>query len=82
MISKCPTHPTTAGNRWGILAMCKILSQLGCDVHFLYIDERPILSDFSDNNEEYLQTKSFWGFNFHVCKVSRWQKMLKNSQRI
>ena len=78
MISKCPTHPTTAGNRWGILAMCKILSQLGCDVHFLYIDERPILSDFSDNNEEYLQTKSFWGFNFHVCKVSRWQKMLKN----
>ena len=42
IVSKCPTHPTSAGNRWGILAQTQILKDLGNEIFFLYIDERPM----------------------------------------
>lgn len=42
IVSKCPTHPTDAGNRWGILAQTEILRELGNEIYFLYIDERPL----------------------------------------
>lgn len=45
VVSKCPTHPTTAGNRWGILAQTKILEKLDNEIHFLYIQELPMKID-------------------------------------
>lgn len=55
IVSKCPTHPTTAGNRNFIKMQCEMLKQLGHDVHFLYIEELPLnrkgscISDMYEN---------------------------------
>ena len=40
IVAKTPTHPTTAGNRWGILAQAESLKKLGNEVYFLYVEER------------------------------------------
>ena len=42
IISKCPTHPTNAGNRWWILSQAEMFMSLGHDVYFLYINEMPL----------------------------------------
>lgn len=41
IISKCPTHPTNAGNRWWILSQAEMFKSLGHDVYFLHISEMP-----------------------------------------
>ena len=40
IISKCPTHPTNAGNRWWILSQAEMFMSLGHDVYFLYISDK------------------------------------------
>lgn len=42
IISKCPTHPTDAGNRWWILSQAEMFMSLGHDVYFLYVSEMPL----------------------------------------
>lgn len=42
IISKCPTHPTNAGNRWWILSQAEMFKSLGHDVYFLHISEMPL----------------------------------------
>lgn len=80
IISKCPTHPTTAGNRWAILAQANILASLDNEIHFLYIDERGLRGN--NNNDEmetsYQATKVYWGERFHSLRISKAEKLLKN----
>ena len=64
IISKCPTHPTDAGNRWGILAQAKILEMLGCDIHFLYVQELPMKKDIKPYLRDLKETSEFWGIFF------------------
>ena len=45
IISKCPTPPTNAGNRWWILSQAEMFMSLGHDVYFLYINEMPLRQD-------------------------------------
>lgn len=84
IVSKCPTHPTTAGNRWGILAQANILKFLGAEVHFLYIEERALTKKHG-NLKEYeqclKQTKNYWGKNFHYYHIPIWEKLIFNIKK-
>lgn len=79
MVSRTPTHPTNAGNRWGILTMSNTLQQLGCEIYFLYIDERG-LRHFrkADGQKDFYETKSFWKDHFFVYRVGKLQKFYRN----
>lgn len=74
IVSKCPTHPTDAGNRWWILAQAKILQKLGHEVHFLYIEEKPLRGDVAPYIEAMEKTRKYWKNNFHLFTVSKWSK--------
>ena len=65
IVSSCPTHPVTAGNRKGILNQVDALKTLGCDVFFLYINVRPIRQQ---TNEDITLTelRRFWGDHLYV----------------
>ena len=39
IISKVPTHPTSMGNMWAVLAQAEAIRSLGVDVFFLYVHE-------------------------------------------
>lgn len=75
IVSKCPTHPTDAGNRWGIFSQAKILMSLGHDVHFLYISELPLRHNSESYFDDLEATKNYWGERFHLLKVSKLQKL-------
>ena len=78
IVSKCPTHPTDAGNRQGILAQAETLKRMGCDVHFLYIEERGLKTPKEQYDRDLNETEAYWGDKFHLLKVTRLQKALFN----
>lgn len=75
IVSKCPTHPTTAGNRWVILAQVEKLRKMGHEVHFLYIEERGLRCSGDENNVDLDETRKFWGEYFHFFRVSKVEKL-------
>lgn len=82
IVSKCPTHPTTAGNRWGILAQANILKELGADVHFLYVEERAMNKGRSGEYDEMLEkTREYWKDRFHYFHVPTWEKAIFNIKK-
>lgn len=82
MVSKCPTHPTTAGNRWGTLAQATILEKLGAEVHFLYVEERAMKKGLATEFDEMLaKTSEYWGDKFHLFSVPVWQKAIFNIKK-
>ena len=81
VVSKCPTHPTTAGNRWGILAQTKILEKLGNEIHFLYIQELPMKIDKKPFYVDLEETAKYWGDRFHCFKVSKFEKFIFNVRK-
>ena len=81
VVSKCPTHPTTAGNRWGILAQAEILERLGNEVHFLYIQELPMKLDKKPYYVDLEETARYWGERFHCFKVSTFEKFIFNVRK-
>lgn len=74
IVSKCLTHPTDAGNRWWILAQAETLQQMGHEVHFLYIEEKPLRGDVTPYIEGLEKTRKYWKNNFHLFTVSKWSK--------
>lgn len=78
IVSKCPTHPTNAGNRWGILAQAEILKNLGNEVHFLYIKEMPLKKDPAPYRYDFEETQKFWGNHFHYFTVSKVIKIIES----
>lgn len=62
MVSDCPTHPTTAGNRNGILSCCRLLEKNGFNVKFLYITN-PLDKDVPE-------MKGYWKENLIIYKTS------------
>ena len=76
IVSRTPTHPLNAGNRWGILAQVQILRQYGNDVHFLYVEHRRIKRSLqSEYNNDLIQTQKYWGKDFYHFKVSMIQRL-------
>lgn len=78
IISKCATHPTDAGNRWGILAQSQILERLGNEVFFLYIDERPLRNGDTYYIRSYEATKAYWKEAFFYLRISKLEKFYFN----
>lgn len=78
IVSKCPTHPTDAGNRWWILSQAETFMSMGHEVHFLYIQELPMRKDKASYIESFQKTKDFWGKRFHVFDVSKLEKFKFN----
>lgn len=81
IVSKCPTHPTDAGNRQWILAQAETLKGMGCEVHFLYIEERGLKSPQEQYDSDLEKTKAYWGKNFHLLRVSKAQKAIFNIRK-
>lgn len=82
IVSKCPTHPTNAGNRWAILAQVKVLEELGAEVHFLYVEERPISKNHLGDYDDMLdKTREYWKDRFHHFRVPIWEKTLFNVKK-
>lgn len=67
IVSSCPTHPVTAGNRKAILNQVEIFRRLGHDVYFLYIYVRPLLGGDVDNLND---LKNYWGNHLFLYKMS------------
>lgn len=78
IVSKCPTHPTDAGNRWWILSQAEMFMSLGHEVHFLYIHELPLRLDAQSFFESLQKTHEYWGDRFHLFRVSKMQKLKMN----
>ena len=79
IVSKCPTHKPTAGNRRIILNQVELLRQLGCEVFFLYVEELPLRSARKpDFEEDKRSTSSYWLDHFFLFKVPVIQKLWFN----
>lgn len=69
IVSSCPTHPVTAGNRKGILNQVEALKALGCDVFFFYIHIKPIIGKGDDITTKELE--KYWGDHLIVWKMPK-----------
>ena len=82
IVAKTPTHPTTAGNRWGILAQAEILKKLGNEVYFLYVEERAMSRSKAKEYDSMLKsTKEYWGDNFLHYRVPTLEKAWFNIKK-
>lgn len=81
IVSKCPTHPTNAGNRWGILAQAQILQKLGNEIHFLYVNELPMRMNSMPYLKDLEETSKYWGDCFHLFTVSKVTKLCFNIKK-
>lgn len=74
IISRCQTHPTTAGNRRFIVNQVDLFRKMGHEVHFLYIEELALSSKKKNNQDGIEAMKSYWGEKLYVCRVSKFEK--------
>lgn len=82
IVSKCPTHPTNAGNRWAILSQVKVLEELGADVHFLYVEERPMSKkNLGEYDDMLYKTREYWNDRFHHFRIPVWEKAIFNIKK-
>lgn len=78
IVSKCPTHPTDAGNKWWILSQAETFMYLGHEVHFLYINEPGLRNDPAVYLDSIDKTKKYWGDRFHLLQVGKGEKLKFN----
>ncbi len=75
IVSACPTHPTTAGNRRFILDQVELLKKLGNDCFFLFIKYRTIHKNTeNDGTEEKMQ--DYWKNQLFIYHQSIFQKFI------
>lgn len=65
IISPTPTHPPFAGNRSAILSYSELLTSLGHEVEFLFVDT-------TNKLDEKEQTAKYWGKKFHIFETNGW----------
>lgn len=70
IVSKCPTHPTFAGNSKFILDQVELFKEMGHDIYFLYILERPLNPQKELKNNEVNLLKTYWKEHLFIYKVS------------
>lgn len=78
IVSKCPTHPTTAGNRRFIYEQVELFKRMGHNVHFLFIKEDALSSVRKSNEDMITPMRQYWGDNFHLYIVGKIQKLWFN----
>ncbi len=70
IVSLCPTHPTNAGNRTGIINQVEALRANNIDVFFLYIYDRPLFT-MKDDNRALAELSDYWGDRLIIYRVSK-----------
>lgn len=80
-ISKSHTHPINTGYSWGILAMCRSLQQLGCEIHFLYVLEYPLCASSDPFNESKSKMENYWKDELSIFQVPVWNKIYINVKK-
>lgn len=78
IISKCPTHPTNAGNRRFILSQVELLKKMGNEVYFLFVEENGLSHKFPIFEKSILQMRDFFKDKFYVFRVGKFQKLIFN----
>jgi glycosyltransferase involved in cell wall biosynthesis len=65
VVTDNPTHPPLAGNRTCIVTYCRLLEELGHEVHVLYSHR-----DWVQTSAELESTHAAWGERFHLHRQS------------
>lgn len=65
VVTDNPTHPPLAGNRACIVTYCRLLEELGHEVHLLYSHR-----DWVQTPAELESTQTAWGERFHLHRQS------------
>lgn len=73
IVSKCPTHPITKGNRFWILSQAELLMKLENDVHFLFINEAPLKG--GKRKDEIQEMKDYWKNHYHQYNIPLYEKL-------
>ena len=74
IVSTCPTHPTTAGNRRFILDQTEQFLNMGHEVFFLFVNLRNTIKQEEDD-ETVSSLKDYWGDRFFIYHQSNLQKL-------
>lgn len=75
IVSRRSTHPVDAGNSKFILNQVELFREMGHEVGFLYIDERPFHDNKSMSNV-LVELRNYWDKNLHIFKVSAFNHLL------
>lgn len=74
VISSCPTHPTTAGNRKCVYDYCRMYQSKGHDVYYLLVNY-----EFKSRTFEYTNaTKEEWGDHFFIYQTGMFHSSYKH----
>lgn len=82
IVSKIHTHPTAMGNSFAILAQVEMLRKLGCDVHFLYIQDRGLNVPLQQYDEIIERMQQFWADKLHVIIVPKYIRLFENLRNL
>ena len=74
IVSKVPTHPTTAGNRAFILNNVELLKNMGHEVHFLYIKQLNMHNLLKDE-DGLISLIDYWQDKLFFYRQRLWQKI-------
>lgn len=76
IVSQCPTHPTNAGNRTGIINQVEALKANNVDVYFLYIYDRPLLA-LKENEVELKALSDYWRDHLYIYRVPKFRHVIQ-----
>lgn len=74
IVSKIPSHPTTAGNRRFIVAQVDLFRKMGHNVYFLYVNEKPLFSKGYDI-KDLTEMNRYWGNSLYIYTVPKFEKL-------
>lgn len=79
--SRVPSHPNRMGNNYAIVMQAEALMQLGCEVHFMWVQEKP-LKNMDENTQKIVKECSlYWGNRFYHYQVPLFYKLISVARR-
>ena len=81
IVSRVPSHPNRMGNNYAIVMQAEALMQLGCEVHFMWVQEKP-LKNMDENTQKIVgECSSYWGERFYHYQVPLFYKLISVARR-
>lgn len=78
VISTFPSHPVNAGNISWINTQCRLLQDLGHEVHYLFV-RHPFYRSISEDSIQ--ATARYWGNSFHLYQCDKWDRAVMKLTR-
>lgn len=79
LVGDIPTHPVRMGNSRLIVDQAVQLREMGHDVHYLYVSNRPIRDIAMRKEDSHLtDMRNFWGEKLHIIHISLLTKLRFN----